>query len=109
MAVLVVDRLEAVEVDEDDRPVGLGSPARDVRLESLHDRCAVVATGELVERRPRLELLPHASAVRYVRHACDRPVDRAVLLTEGAEADRAEAQLGAVRWAQTDLDVGRQA
>lgn len=68
----------------------------------------VVATGELIKRRPPLELLTHARTVGYVRHAGDGSVDRPVVLAESAQAYGTEAQLVAGWQAQLDLDVSLQ-
>ena len=97
VAEAVVDVLEAVEVDEEEREL-LAAPLRERErtLQRVHEHRAVGQPGELVEVREPADALLGAARLRYV--ARDAPVahERAVAIEDrlAGEADEAPLPVG---------------
>jgi hypothetical protein len=98
VSVLVVDRLEAVEIDEEDPEAGpLTAEAGERDAEAVHQELSVRQAGQRVVHRAVLELAPRVELARRVAQA-DQP--RAARPVELADADRERAAV-----AQRDLEL----
>src|SRR5262249_5177963 len=105
VAVLVVDLLEAVEIDEQHGPFAGALALRDALLDSAGDRRPVQAARQFVVARAAAQLLAHRDAVAHVDEARNRAADLTALVGQRAEADLAVPDAAVLAAGHGHLDL----